>query len=132
LDKAPEAVMVLDPNLVVRYASRAIGDILGLDPRSVAGNPFSAHLHPEDEAWARNACAASGLGAGGSSRELRVRHADSSWHWFEAIMADLTGDPDVRGVAVYLRDVTGERALIPFRSIDVTTPPPPLPTKSNR
>ena len=64
LDEAPEAVMVLDSNLVLRYASRATGDILGLDLRSVAGKPFSTYLHPEDEAWARNPRAASGWGRG--------------------------------------------------------------------
>jgi PAS domain-containing protein len=80
---------------------------LGLDPRCVAGNPFSAYLHPEDEAWARDLRMAWGRGAKRSSREIRVRHADGSWLWFGAVAADLLDDPDVRGVATYLHDLAG-------------------------
>src|SRR5215210_1919464 len=104
-------MMVLSPDLTVRYASRAVGRILGLGPCRVASKPFSAYLHPEDEAWARDLCMASGCRAKRSSREIRVRHADGSWRWFEAVAADLLDDPDVRGVAIYLHDVTGGRKL---------------------
>ena len=38
MEEAPEVVMVLDPDLVVRYASPATGRVLGLDPCGVAGN----------------------------------------------------------------------------------------------
>lgn len=47
VEEAPEVVMVLDPDLVVRYASPAVGRLLGLDPRDIAGNPFSVYLHPD-------------------------------------------------------------------------------------
>ena len=101
--------MVLGQDLEARYASRAVGRILGLDPRCVAGNPFSAYLHPEDEAWARDLRMALGRGAKRSSREIRVRHADGSWLWFGAVATDLLDDPDVRGVATYtyLHDLAG-------------------------
>ena len=82
VEEAPEVVMALNLDLEVRYASRAVGRIPGLDPRCVAGNPFSAYLHPDDEAWARDPCMALGRGAKRSSREIRVRHADGSWLWF--------------------------------------------------
>lgn len=111
VEEAPEVMMVLGPDLEVRYASRAVGRTLGLDPHRVAGNPFSAYLHPKDVAWTRDLCMASGRGAKRSSREIRVRHADGSWLWFEAVAADLLDDPDVRGVAIYLHDVTGGRKL---------------------
>lgn len=116
VEEAPEAVMVLGRDLVVRYASPAVGRLLGLDPRGVPGNVFSAYLHPEDGAWARDVFATSdgrGCGSGGpaSSCELRGRHADGSWRWFEAVAVDLLDDPGVGGVAVYLHDVTGRRKL---------------------
>ena len=116
VEEAPEIVVVLDPDLVVRYASPAVGRLLGLDPRGVAGNALSVFLHPEDGARAQDVFAASGSPGCGPGRpsspcELRVRHADGSWRWFEAVAADLLDDAGVRGVAVYLHDVTGRRKL---------------------
>jgi len=116
VEEAPEVVMVLGPNLVVRYASPAVGRILGLDPHSVVGNAFSVYLHPEDGAWARDAFSVSGArgsesGSQAPSRELRVRQADGSWRWFEAVAANLLDDPSVGGVAVYLHDVTEKKKL---------------------
>ena len=102
---------MLAPDLVVRYASPAVERILGLDPRGVTGNAFSEYLHPEDSAWVRSAFAAPGGGTGRQSCELRVRHADGSWRWFEAVAVDLLDAPGVEGVAVYLHDVTGRRKL---------------------
>ena len=112
LEEAPGVVMVLDPNLVVRYASPALGRVLGLDPRGVAGNAFPVYVHPEDAARARDAFASPGRRARRPSCELRVRHADGSWRWFEVVIAaDLLDDPDIGGMAVYLHDVTGGRRL---------------------
>jgi len=56
VEEAPGVMMVLGPDLEVRYASRAVGRILGLDPRRVVGNPFSAYLHPETK-LGRGTCA---------------------------------------------------------------------------
>lgn len=112
LEEAPGVVLVLDPNLVVRYASPALGRVLGLDPRGVVGNPFSVYVHPEDGAWARDAFASPGREARRPPYELRARHADGSWRWFEVVIAaDLLDDPDIGGTAVYLHDVTGKRRL---------------------
>ena len=45
LEEAPEVVMVLGPDLMVRYASAAVRRTLGFDPRDVAGSPSSAQKH---------------------------------------------------------------------------------------
>jgi diguanylate cyclase (GGDEF)-like protein len=43
--------------------------------------------------------------------QLRVRHADGSWRWAEAICVGLLDDPSVRGVICNIRDVTEARHL---------------------
>lgn len=107
LEDAPGIVMMLGRDLRVRYASPAAGRVLGLDPDAVVGTAFSAYLHPEGDAWARDALAAPNRDARRPPYELRFRHADGSWRWFEAVAADLGAS----GLAVYLHDVTGRREL---------------------
>ncbi|MFZ4516426.1 MAG: putative bifunctional diguanylate cyclase/phosphodiesterase [Acidimicrobiia bacterium] len=41
--------------------------------------------------------------------ELRLRHADSSWHWFEVSIMNLLHDRNVEGFVVNLHDVTERR-----------------------
>ena len=111
VEESPEVAVVLDPDLVVRYASPAIGRVLGLKPDDVLGDELSLHLHPEDGAKARDALSRPARGERRLRRELRIRHANGSWRWFEATVIDLLDDPRVGGIAVYLRDVTVGRRL---------------------
>ncbi len=73
---------------MVRYASPAVGQVLGLDPRGVAGNASPVYVHPEDGVWTRDAFTAPGRGARRPSYELRARRADGSWRWFEPSPTD--------------------------------------------
>ena len=38
--------------------------------------------------------------------EFRVKHADGSWRWIEAVGKNLLDDPAVGGVVVNYRDIT--------------------------
>ena len=40
---------------------------------------------------------------------IRVRHADGEYLWFDCTATDLSGDPDVGGIVIVARDVTGEQ-----------------------
>ncbi|QIN84362.1 hypothetical protein GBA63_18235 [Rubrobacter tropicus] len=55
-EEAPAVAMVLDQDLAVRYASRAVGRVAS-DPTVVVANPLSVYLHPEDGVWVRDALA---------------------------------------------------------------------------
>lgn len=112
VEESPEVAVILGPGLIVRYASPAAGRVLGLDPSGLVGDDLSLYLHPDDAAWARDTLpVALDRGSEIPSREVRVRHADGSWRWFEAAAVDLLDDPRVEGVAIYLHDVTGGRRV---------------------
>jgi PAS domain S-box-containing protein len=43
-------------------------------------------------------------------QEVRIRHKDGSWHWFENTISNLLHEPGIRAVVMNLRDI-GERKL---------------------
>ena len=40
------------------------------------------------------------------TQEVRARHRDGSWKWFDAVAVNLIDDPDVRGVVINARDIS--------------------------
>lgn len=113
VEAAPDIVVVLDPALIVRYASPAVERALGHRTRDFVGSALPEYLSAEEQERAREVLIEGGAGEIGSraTAELRVRHADGSWRLFEVSPVDLLDDPEVRGIAAYFRDVTAEREL---------------------
>jgi diguanylate cyclase (GGDEF)-like protein/PAS domain S-box-containing protein len=94
--------------------TRALGWPNGVFPSS--GNPardISAFdlVHPDDVAEVR-AMFEEGVAAGhGDHRqEFRLRRADGTWCWVEAIGTNRLDDPAVQGIVVNARDVSERRA----------------------
>ncbi len=112
VEEAPDGVLILGPDLTIRYASPAAGRALGCEPGRVSGTAFPAYLHPEERGWTDDPVPGDPKREGVRvPPELRLRHTDGSYRLFETGSVDLRGDPDVGGLALYLRDVTEERAL---------------------
>ncbi|HEX2073727.1 MAG TPA: EAL domain-containing protein [Geodermatophilus sp.] len=110
-----DPVVILDERLRVTFASRALTDLLGLDPDGTLGRPISQAVHPDD---APGLFAALGrrVPAGESAvRTARLRHADGRWRLIQATVRDLREDPDVGALVLYCRDVT---PAAPVQGID--------------
>ncbi|WP_166177359.1 PAS domain-containing protein [Rubrobacter tropicus] len=112
LKNASEIVKVVDPDGTLRYASPAFEKVLGYDSAETVGTMnVLDHVHPDDlprvlEATERALAEESVVS---NVAEYRFRHADGSWRWVESVGTYLLDDPQVRGIVVNVRDVTGRR-----------------------
>jgi diguanylate cyclase (GGDEF)-like protein/PAS domain S-box-containing protein len=87
--------------------TRILGHPAGYEPE---GGLLSL-VHPDDIelAFAGLAEVAAGTRAPNEPVRVRVRHADGEYLWFDCTATDLSEDPDVGGIVIVARDVTGEQ-----------------------
>jgi diguanylate cyclase (GGDEF)-like protein/PAS domain S-box-containing protein len=108
----------VDVNMVVRadgtiaYESAAAERVLGVGPDERLNDSALEVIHPEDRVFAERLFADVMRTPGAQvSGEMRVRHADGSWRFIEAVLKNLLDDPAVGGVVVNYRDVTARKGL---------------------
>ncbi|HML01613.1 MAG TPA: EAL domain-containing protein [Acidimicrobiales bacterium] len=104
---ASDIIIVTDDSGIPAYVSPAFEKIMGYPTDYLKGHSAAVLMHSDDLAQMR---------AEAPSREdyitdrwiteLRLRHADGSWRWFEASVANRLGDPDVMGIVANLHDIT--------------------------
>lgn len=107
IEHAVDLISVMDRDGRTTYESPAFESMLGYSREEAAGTDAFAFLHPDDVEVVRQMLHDTAqLSAGTISREIRMRHRDGSWRWFEATLTNLLDDPDVCGIVVNSRDVT--------------------------
>ena len=114
IENSLDLLAVVDPrNGNLKFISPSVGRLLGYVPAGVAERDLYHFVHPEDrerivsalERWI-------GTASGPIVPvELRVRHADGTWRWFELVGRSLLADPAVDGILISGRDVTERRAM---------------------
>ncbi|TFV55479.1 phosphodiesterase [Geodermatophilus sp. DF01-2] len=121
-----DAVLILDGDLRVTWASLTVGTTLG-DPAAVpVGRDLLELVHPEDApSVARARRPGAGDTAASGLLRLRLRHADGTWRHLEAGVSDLRADAAVGAVVLHCRDTTErvarERALEQLAFTDPVT-----------
>ncbi len=119
IENSSDVVLIVDPDLRLRYIGPSIERILGIRPEEWVGDDNFDRVHPDDVERVRAAYAE--LGAGPDQRAsatYRVRHRDGSWHWFESIGTNRLDDPTVRGFIINSRDITDRvEAQTAYRSL---------------
>ena len=113
IDNAADAITVLERDGTIRFQTPSIEDILGFRPEALAGTNLADAVHPDDREWveAQFARIRRRPGAADGSVVVRWRHRDGSYRSVESRVANLLGDPAVRGIVVNSRDVTDRVAL---------------------
>jgi PAS domain S-box-containing protein len=121
-----DVVSVLDASGRHRYVSPSIERLLGYAPAELIDVSALDLVHPDDAPSLQAAIASCVQGAAQTPPlELRYRHRDGEWRYFETIGTNLLGDPAINGIVFNARCITArvaiERALLQsearFRSI---------------
>jgi diguanylate cyclase (GGDEF)-like protein/PAS domain S-box-containing protein len=108
VDDLAEAVVIVDGDAIITFASRRAGRMLDIAPPDLIGQHASKLVHPDDETKTLNAFAnvlrhEQALG----TLTVRMRRSDGSLMWLECDAVNLLDDPAVAGVVISVRDVTG-------------------------
>ena len=102
-----DAIVIMDEEARVSYASPQVQDVTGFSLDEVVGQIGFDFVHPEDVPKAAEAL--SDLVAGRVETvevELRVRHRDGHYFWGEVRGTNHLDDPSIRGIVVVYHDVT--------------------------
>lgn len=103
-EQLPDMVLVCDPDAGIRYANRAFVQVTGSH-----GDALLTLVHHDD----RNQVAGALERATSSDTvplEMRIRRADGSWGHVSGTVVNLLAHPDVQGLLVNFRDISGEVA----------------------
>jgi PAS domain S-box-containing protein len=108
-----DLIAVVDPrNATLKFISPSVSRLLGYVPDSVAERDLFHFVHPDDRERIVAALERWTLTEGPPSpAELRVKHLDGTWRWFEIAGKSLLSDPAVAGILICGRDVTERRAM---------------------
>jgi two-component system sporulation sensor kinase A len=108
---ASEALVLMNPDGRVAFASSSITNVIGFAPEERVGSHSSTLLHPDDQpqVWEIfKQCLAD------PSRtytfESRIRHKDGHWVHTSAKLRNFLDDPAIGALALNYRDVSAERA----------------------
>ena len=95
----------------VKFVSPSVTRLLGYDPDNEVTGTFYDYVHEDDRERALLALEDCSEPGATCTVELRIRHKDGSWRWFEVAARGLEGDPAIAGILICARDVTERRAI---------------------
>ena len=102
-----DVITVLTAEGDIDYHSPSASRIWGYSADALHQTSFLSLVHPDDVAVARNLFdQAMGRPRLSMAAELRIRLADESWCYFEAVATNLLRDPRVNGIVATFRDIT--------------------------
>jgi diguanylate cyclase (GGDEF)-like protein/PAS domain S-box-containing protein len=103
--EASDIIVVVAASGGLSYVSPAFDRILGFSADAFLLRTAAEMMHPDDLAGMR-ARSAEFTENMGLRTELRLRHADGTWRWFDAKVTNHLENPKVRGIVSNLHDIT--------------------------
>jgi PAS domain S-box-containing protein len=102
-----DIAVVIDPQGVILYESRAVTEILGYTLDQRIGHNVFEFIHPEDAAVAAKVIQAGFQDPGSVHKvEVRARHKNGSWRWLESVGRVESDDAGGFVVIATSRDIT--------------------------
>ncbi len=109
IENSSDIVTILGEDHELVYTSPVCKRLLGFDPEPGFAFELSQLVHRDDLERAE-ALLSDVVRTGHGSEELRLRHLNGTYLWFEVQATDLTDDPDVAGVLLNARAVDDRKA----------------------
>ncbi|WP_338740424.1 PAS domain S-box protein [Haloplanus salilacus] len=110
VEELNDIVAVVAVDATVTYVNAAVQQVLGYAPTELIGDAGTAYVHPDDRDTVTDAIEAVGTDREASRTvDCRLRRADGSWCWIEAILQNRTDDDVVDSILVTGRDITDRR-----------------------
>jgi PAS domain S-box-containing protein len=107
-----DVITIVDPDMVIRYASPTVMQIFGHTPAELEGKRLSDLVHQDDVPRTLSFfTTVMPPGAVTPPAEWRMRHHDGSWREVEVIGTNLLQEPTVRGIVLNTRDISERKAL---------------------
>ncbi len=102
-----DIISILDENRKVIYRSPSCEEVLGYETEEMPESIFTI-IHPDDiEAGRQQHNELFDKKPNETvTAELRLKHKNGEWKYFQAIGTNLLQDPDIKGVVVILRDIS--------------------------
>ena len=107
IENTLDAIVVLAADGTIVYSSNSIERIMGYTPEERIGKRGFELIHPDDLPSAEDALTRLLKHPKKPIiRELRVKHADGSWHILGVVCKNMLDDPAIGGIIISYRDVT--------------------------
>ena len=103
-----DVIAVVSREERITSVNAAAYQVMGYRSEEMINTNYRSLIQPEDMALLSAAFAD---GRAEHRTELRIRHADGSWHWHDMAVRDLRDNPAVAGWVLNHRDVTERRAF---------------------
>ncbi len=110
IENSSDIVIVLDDQRHISFVSPASERLLGRTEDTLIGTDPIEHLHPDDQGLASSLLERRGASFDFlDPLELRIRHLDGSYRWFEVLARDLRDVAEIGGVVVNCREISDRK-----------------------
>lgn len=112
LRHSSDLITIIEPDGRVRYHSPVLERILGYQSNAMIGKVYGELFHPDDMlAWQSYFAKLVEQPGVVFPIEYRIRHADGSWIYMDAIANSLLYDANVNGIIITSRDITERKKV---------------------
>jgi diguanylate cyclase (GGDEF)-like protein/PAS domain S-box-containing protein len=111
-ESAQDITCVIAPSGNFTYISASVKPLLGYDPAEHIGSSAKSSIHADDLERARDRVKeviASSDHTSAATIEVRIKHANGAWRWFEAKFSNCISDPSVGGILANAREITDRK-----------------------
>jgi len=118
IENASDILVVVNADGAIRYIGPSVKRVTGYEPEELVGRNIFDFAHPDDmKRSARDLARAAATRGITQYAEVRIRHKDGSWHYYEASSNNLLENPAVLGVVINARDITERKEAERFNRI---------------